>query len=203
MSADDRFRDVDWEVLLYRLTVRARQLFAAAKAKGYGNALARTSVGPDDLAASVLEAALRNEEVKFKPSKGASLTTFLCRVLEADFKDLLRKGVRLNRRLVTLDESAVLDPECTPERGVLHDLDDGGQEASRIQLRAAALLHANGDRELEDYVSAAFDFGAVTRADQASLLQVEPSVVTNRRKKFLRLLASTAPAPPTNNGGEQ
>jgi NAD(P)-dependent dehydrogenase (short-subunit alcohol dehydrogenase family) len=34
MSVDERFSDVDWEELLYKLTARARQLFAAAKARG-------------------------------------------------------------------------------------------------------------------------------------------------------------------------
>ncbi len=35
MSVDERFSDVDWEELLYKLTARARQRFAAAKARGY------------------------------------------------------------------------------------------------------------------------------------------------------------------------
>jgi hypothetical protein len=35
MSVDERFSDVDWEELLYKLTARARQPFAAAKARGY------------------------------------------------------------------------------------------------------------------------------------------------------------------------
>jgi DNA-directed RNA polymerase specialized sigma24 family protein len=187
MSADDRFRDVNWEEILYKLTARARHLFASARAKGYGNALARVCADPDDLADSVFLAALQYEKVKYKPGKGASLSTFLCKVLEDDFKDLLRKGRRLNRRLSTLDARAGRDPELPPEPGVVYDVNDGGHGAKVIDLRAAALHAADGDGELEDYVTAAFDCGAVTRADQASCLNVQPSNITNRRKKFLRL----------------
>ncbi|SRR6266568_590014 len=203
MSADDRFRDVDWEEILYKLTVRARHLFATAQTKGYGNALARACCDPDDLARSVVLDALQYEKVKYKPGKGASLSTFLCRVLEDDFKDLLRKGKRLNRRLSTLDSGSDREPELPPERGVVYDLSDDSRGARAIELRAVALHVANGDKELEDYVTAAFDCGAVTRADQAACLKVEPSDITNRRKKFLRLLTPDPTNHPKKLGGAE
>jgi DNA-directed RNA polymerase specialized sigma24 family protein len=189
MSVDDRFRDVVWEEVLFKLTVRARQLFAAAKAKGYGNALARVFTDPDDLAGSVFLAALEYNTVKYKPAKGASLSTFLCRVLEDDFKDLLRKGKRLDKRLQTLDPTAVQDPELESDHGLVRGLDDDGEGARLIELRAAALHAANGDRALTDYVTAAFDCGAATRSDQAACLDVQPSDITNRRKRLLKLLS--------------
>ena len=201
MSIDDRFRDVDWEELLYKLTARARQLFAAARARGYGNALARGCADPDDLARSVILDALQYKTVRYKASKGASLSTFLCIVLEADFKDLLRKGGRLNRRLETLDSN--VETDSPQERGVVFDVSDDGNGAKAIDLRAAALHAAGGVPELRDYVTAAFDCGAVTRADQALCLEVPPSEITNRRKKFLRLLT---PSPIDNQnkpGGEE
>jgi DNA-directed RNA polymerase specialized sigma24 family protein len=188
MSSDDRFRGVDWEIVLYRVTLRARQLFAAARAKGYGNALARACVEPDDLARSVIMAVLENETVKFKPSKGANLTTFLCHVLEDDFKDLLRKGMRLDVRLRTLDAGSEFDEELGAEPGVIRDIGDGCKDANIIQLRAGALHAANGDKQLEEYLTAVFDCGASKRADQAELLGVSPSEITNRRKQMLRLL---------------
>jgi len=189
MSVDDRFRDVAWEVILYKLTVRARQLFAAARAKGYGNALARTCVDPDDLARSVIAEALENERVKYKPGKGASLSTFLCLVLERDFKDLLRKGFRLNSRLDSIDTLAERDSDGAHETGLVYDVPDDGKGARIVELRAAALRAANGQRQLEDYITAAFDCGAVTRADQAICLEISPNDVTNLRKKFMRLLS--------------
>jgi DNA-directed RNA polymerase specialized sigma24 family protein len=188
MSSDDRFRGVDWELVLYRLTLRARQLFAAARAKGYGNALARTCVDPDDLALLVIVAVLENTTVKFKPSKGANLTTFLCHVLEDDFKDLLRKGMRLGVRLRTLDTQSEFDEELGAEPGVIRDIGDGCENANIIQLRAAALHAANGNKQLEEYLIAVFDCGASKRADQAELLGVPKSEITNRRKQILRLL---------------
>ena len=188
MSSDDRFRGVDWELVLYRLTLRARQLFGAARAKGYGNALARTCVDPDDLARSVIEAVLENKAVKFKPTKGASLTTFLCHVLESDFKDLLRKGMRLGLRLSTLDANSEFDEESAHDPGVVRDVGDGCESASIVQLRAVALHAANGNKDLEDYLTAVFDCGASKRSDQAELLGVPPSEITNRRKQILRLL---------------
>jgi len=202
MAVDDRFRDVDWELVLYKLTLRARQLFAAARAKGYGNALARTGVDAGDLARSVIAEALKNERVKYKPSKGASLSTFLSLVLERDFKDLLRKGSRLHQRLDTLGSSAGREDDGPREQGIVYDLPDGGEGAKIVELRAAALQAVNGQRDLEDYVTAAFDFAAVTRADQASCLEVPPSEVTNRRKKFLRLLSPASTNGPKNSGGE-
>lgn len=187
MSSDDRFRGVDWEIVLYRVTLRARQLFASARAKGYGNALARTCTDPDDLSRSVIFAVLENNTVKFKPSKGANLTTFLCHVLEDDFKDLLRKGMRLNLRLTTLDPRSEWDEEWGAEAGVIRDMGDKSADANIIQLRAAALHAANGNKELEDYLTAVFDFGASKRSDQAELLGVPASEITNRRKQMLRL----------------
>lgn len=189
MSVDDRFRDVVWEEVLFKLTVRALQLFAAAKAKGYGNALARVCTDPDDLARSVVLAALQYDKVKYKPGKGASVSTFLCKVLEDDFKDLLRKGKRLDRRLETLDPMAVRDTELEPDHGLVRGDDDEGEGARLIELRAAALHAANGDGALTDYVTAAFDGGAATRADQAACLDVRPSDITNRRKRLLKLLS--------------
>jgi DNA-directed RNA polymerase specialized sigma24 family protein len=188
MSTDDRFRGVDWELVLAKLTLRARQLFASAKAKGYGNALARSCTDPDDLARTVIAAVLENESVKFKPSKGASLTTFLSQVLERRFIGLLRQGGRHNSRLKTLDGTSKPDSEFSTEPGVIRDIGDGGQVGKVIHLRAAALHAVNGDKKLEEYVTAAFDCGASKRADQAELLQVAPSEITNLRKKFHRLL---------------
>jgi DNA-directed RNA polymerase specialized sigma24 family protein len=187
MSNDDRFRGVDWEAVLYRVTLRARQLFAAARAKGYGNALARTSTDPDDLALSVIVSVLENQSVKFKPSKGANLTTFLCHVLEDDFKDLIRKGMRLDVRLRTLDPSSEWDEESGAEPGVIRDIGDESAEANIVELRAAALHAVNGNKPLEDYLIAVFDCGASKRADQAELLGVPASEITNRRKQMLRL----------------
>jgi DNA-directed RNA polymerase specialized sigma24 family protein len=189
MSVDDRFRDVDWEVILYKLTVRARQLFWAAQAKGYRNALARACTDPDDLARSVIAEVLQNERVKYKPGKGASLSTFLCKVLERDFIDLLRKGIRLDRRLDAIED---LKPESPREPGIVYDVNDGGKSARRVELRAIALQAAGSQKDLEDYVTAAFDCNAVTRADQAICLGVSPSEVTNLRKKFMRQLALTS-----------
>ena len=188
MSTDDRFRGVDWELVLYQVTVHARRLFAGARAKGYGNALARACTEPDDLARAVITAVLENESVKFKPSKGASLTTFLCRVLEDDFKDLLRKGKRHNLRLKTLDPTSPRDPDLPAERDVVRDRGDEGLKGKLIHLRAVAFHVAQGDKELEDYLTAAFDCSASKRADQAEWLQVPVSEITNRRKKMLRLL---------------
>jgi DNA-directed RNA polymerase specialized sigma24 family protein len=202
MSVDDRFRDVDWELILYKLTLRARQLFATARAKGYGNALARAGIDAGDLARSVIAEALKNERVKYKATKGASLSTFLSLVLERDFKDLLRKGKRLHRRLDTLGSQADRDGEGPSERGLVYDIQDDGKAAKIIELRAAALQAADGQRDLEDYVTAAFDFAAVTRADQAACLEVTPSQVTNLRKKFLRLLSPTSANQPKKPGGE-
>lgn len=201
MSVDERFRDVDWEEVLYKLAARARQLFAAAKARGYGNALARVCADPDDLAYSVILAALEYDKVRYKSGKGASLSTFLCLVLEADFKDLLRKGSRLNKRLETLDPT--VEPDSPEESGVVSDLSDHGDGARAVDLRAAALHAVSGDAELQDYVTAAFDCGAVTRADQALCLGVPPSEITNRRKKFLRLLTPGSTNNETGSGGEK
>ena len=204
MSTDDRFRNVDWEDVLNRLTLRARQLFAAARAKGFGNALARAAVEPDELARSVFVAALEYERVKYKPNKGASLVTFLSRVLEDDFKDLLKKGVRLDNRLVTLDLTAERRPDVPAEPRVVPDVGDGGQTRVIIELRSAALHAARGKPDLEDYVTAAFDCGAATRADQATLLGVSAREITNRRKKMLRLLSPTVGDTPGGNpGGEK
>ena len=203
MSADDRFRGIDWKDVLHRLTLHSRHLFASARAKGYGNALARACVDPDDLARTVLAAVLQNETVKYKPGKGASLTTFLSRVLEDDFKDLLRKGMRLNRRLATLDVTAVRDAELPSEPGVVYELGDDGQSGKVIHLRAAALHAANGNKELEEYLTAAFDCGASKRADQAELLGVPPSIITNRRKRFLKLLNSGANDASGDSEGEE
>lgn len=158
---------------------------------------------PDDLARTVILDVLQNEKVKYKPSKGASLITFLRRVLEDDFKDLLRKGLRLNRRLATLEAAADRDPELLAEPGVVYDLGDDGQGGKVIQLRAAALHVAKGNRELEDYVTAAFDCGASKRADQAELLGVPPRTITNRRKKFLRLLTPDTQGASGDSGGEE
>ena len=203
MSADDRFRGVDWKDVLHRLTLHSRHLFATARAKGYGNAIARACADPDDLARAVIADALQNEKVKYKPSKGASLITFLCRVLEDDFKDLLRKGMRLNRRLATLEAASDRDPELPAEPGVVYELGDDGQGGKVIELRASALHAAKGNRDLEDYVTAAFDCGASKRADQAELLGVTPSAITNRRKKFLRLLTPDAQSASGDSGGEE
>jgi DNA-directed RNA polymerase specialized sigma24 family protein len=203
MSVDDRFRGVDWDDLLYRLTLRARQLFAGAWAKGYGNALARTCVDPGDLAQTVLAAAIQYETVKYKPSKGATLLTFLYRVLEDDFKDLLRKGVRLNRRLTTLDTTAEQDPELPAHQEIISDVNDDGRDGKLIHLRAAALHAAKGSAELNDYVTAAFDCGATTRADQAEMLKVAPSEITNLRKKFLRLMTPGAQEARKESVGEK
>ncbi len=200
MSVDDRFRDVDWEVILYKLTVRARQLFVSAQARGCGNALARACVDPDDLARSVIAEALKYERVKYKPSKGASLSTFLCKVLERDFIDLLRKGIRLDRSLETLADR---DPELPREPGVVYDVNDDGKSAKMVELRAIALQAVDGQKQLEDYVTAVFDCGAVTRADQAACLEVSPSEVTNRRKKFMRLLTPASTNHPKKPGGEE
>ena len=200
MSVDDRFRDVDWEVILYKLTVRALQLFRTAQAKGYGNALARACTDPGDLARSVIAEVLKNERVKYKPGKGASLSTFLCKVLERDFIDLLRKGMRLDRRLDAIEE---VKPGSSREPGVVYDVNDGGKNAKRVELRAIALRAADGQKDLEDYVTAAFDCGAVTRADQATCLCVSPSEVTNLRKKLMRHLGLTSTNDSTETGGEE
>ena len=88
---------------------------------------------------------MQNETVKYKPGKGASLTTFLCRVLDDDFKDLLRKGMRLNRRLVTLEVTADRDAEMPSEPGVVYDLGDDGQGGKVIQL--AGRRTARGQRK--------------------------------------------------------
>jgi len=200
MSVDDRFRDVDWEVVLYKLTVRARQLFLTAQAKGYRNALARACTDPDDLARSVIAEALKNDRVKYKPGKGASLSTFLCKVLERDFIDLLRKGIRLDRRLDAIED---LKPESPRELGVVYDVNDGGKSAKRLELRAIALRAAVGQKDLEDYVTAAFDCGAVTRSDAATCLEVSPSEVTNLRKKLMRHLGLTSTNDSNETGGEE
>jgi len=200
MSVDDRFRDVDWEVVLYKLTVRARQLFLTAQAKGYRNALARACTDPDDLARSVIAEALKNDRVKYKPGKGASLSTFLCKVLERDFIDLLRKGIRLDRRLDAIED---LKPESPRELGVVYDVNDGGKSAKRLELRAIALRAAVGQKDLEDYVTAAFDCGAVTRNDAATCLEVSPSEVTNLRKKLMRHLGLTSTNDSNETGGEE
>ncbi len=147
MSADDRFRGVDWKDVLHRLTLHSRHLFATARAKGYGNAIARACADPDDLARAVIADALQNEKVKYKPSKGASLITFLCRVLEDDFKDLLRKGMRLNRRLATLEAASDRDPELPAEPGVVYELGDDGQGVRSLNFE---LLLCTQQREAEN-----------------------------------------------------
>lgn len=198
---DDRFRDVDWELILYKLTVRARQLFLTAQARGYGNALARACTDPEDLARSVIAEALKNERVKYKSGKGASLSTFLCKVLERDFIDLLRKGFRLDRSLDAIEH---LKPE-SPRRGpgLVYDVSDDGESAKRAELRAIALRATGGQKDLEDYVTAAFDCGAVTRADAATCLGVSPSEVTNLRKKLMRHLRLTSTTDSNETGGEK
>src|SRR5207245_967092 len=97
-----RFKGIDWQDVLYRLTLRARQLFVLARLKGYSAALALTGVTPEDLAQTVILEVLRDETVKFRP-RGASAVTFLSRVLENDFKDLLRKGSHRKKVLRALD----------------------------------------------------------------------------------------------------
>ncbi len=204
MSADDRFRNVDWEDVLKRLTLRARQLFAAALAKGFGNALARACVEPDELATQVYIAALEYERVKYKPEKGASLVTFLVQVLERDFKDLLRKGMRLDNRLAAVDVDKEHDLDLPRSHRVVTDVGDDGHGSRIMELRAAALHAAKGRPDLEDYVTAAFDCGASKRSDQATLLGVSDSEITNRRKKMLRLLLPILSETPGGEpGGEQ
>lgn len=189
MSKDDRFKGIDWQDVLYRLTLRSRQLFALARAKGYSAALAHTGVTPDDLAQNVILEALRNETVKFRPG-GASAVTFLRHVLENDFKDLLRKG--FHRLAVT----QVIDPAADPESdepkyaGVIPGVGDSFVGARHVELRAALMDLVKGDRELEDYVVAIMDCGARKREDQAELLEVSPAEITNRRKRLLRLLTA-------------
>ena len=198
MSIDDRFRDVDWDELARKLALRARHLFATAKARGLGNALARVGADPDDLANSVILEALRYDKVKYKPSKGASLSTFLTHVLEADFLDLLRKGRRLTKRLERIAPAEHTDAD--EERVEASDCSDRGHGAEAMDLRAAAMHAAKDDPELLDYVTAAFDCGAVTRADQALFLKVPPSEITNLRKRFLRLFP---PGPTDSESGDE
>jgi DNA-directed RNA polymerase specialized sigma24 family protein len=204
MSADDQFRNVDWEDVLKRLTLRARQLFAAARAKGFGNALARACVEPDGLARDVYIAALQYQRVKYKPEKGASLVTFLLQVLERDFIDLVRKGMRLDKRLVAVDTTEDRDLDLPRHPGVVTDVADHGDAGRIMELRAAALHAAKGKPDLEDYITAAFDCGASKRSDQATLLGVSVKEITNRRKKMLRLLSPVASETPGGEpGGEQ
>ena len=160
---------------------------------------------PDGLARDVYIAALEYQRVKYKPEKRASLVTFLLQVLERDFKDLVRKGMRLDKRLVAVNATEDRDPDLPGHPGgVVTDVDDHGDAGRIMELRAAALHAAKGKPDLEDYVTAAFDCGAFKRSDQAMLLGVSVKEVTNRRKKMLRLLSPIASETPGGEpGGEQ
>jgi len=189
MSKDDRFKDIEWQDVLYRLTLRARQLFALARARGYSTALAHTGATPEDLAQQVILDALKDEKVKFRPGR-ASAVTFLRRVLDNDFKDLLRKG---RHRLSVME---VVDPTADPEKedlryaGVVPDVGDCNRGARRVELRAVLMDLVKGDLELEDYMVAVVDCGAKKPADQAELLGVSTAEITNRRKRLMRLAAA-------------
>lgn len=189
MSKDDRFKGIDWEDVLYRLTLRARQLFALARARGYSAALAHTGVTPDDLAQQVILEALKDEKVKFRPGR-ASAITFLRHVLENDFKDLLRKGRHRLSVMEVIDTAA--DPEKEDPRyaGVLPDVGDCDRGARRVELRAVLLDLVKGDTELEAYIVAVVDCGAKKPADQAELLRVPTAEITNLRKRLMRLAAA-------------
>jgi DNA-directed RNA polymerase specialized sigma24 family protein len=189
MSKDDRFKGIDWQDVLYRLTLRARQLFSLACASGYSAALAHTGVTPDDLAQQVILEALKDEKVKFRPGR-ASAITFLRHVLDNDFKDLLRKGRHRLSVMVVVDAAA--DPEKQDPRyaGVLPDVGDSDRCARRVELRAVLMDLVKGDAELEDYIVAVVDCGAKKPADQAELLGVSVAEITNRRKRLMRLAAA-------------
>ena len=189
MSKDDRFKGIDWQDVLYRLTLRARQLFALARLKCYSGALALTGLTPDDLAQTVILEALRDETVKFRPG-GASAVTFLCRVLENDFKDLLRKGFHRKKVLRALDPAADGETDDPQYAGALSDVSDSDAGARRVELRAVLMDLVKGNPELEDYVVAIVDCGAKKPADQAALLEVSGAEITNRRKRLMRLVAA-------------
>ena len=80
-----------------------------------------------------------------------------------------------------------MGPGIWAEPGVIWDIGDECADANIIQLRAVTLHAANGSEQLEDYLTAVFDCGASKRADQAELLGVTASEITNRRKQMLRL----------------
>lgn len=189
MSKDDRFKGIDWQDVLYRLTLRARHLFKMARLKGHSLALEAAGVTPDDLAQGVILDALEDERVKFRPGR-ASAVTFLSRVLENDFKDLLRKGFRLLRKTQVLDAAAEDGADDPRYAGVVSDVSDCDAGATRVQLRAILLDLVKGDPELEDYVVAIVDFQARKPADQAELLRVPVTEITNRRKRLTRLVAT-------------
>jgi DNA-directed RNA polymerase specialized sigma24 family protein len=192
MSKDDRFAGIDWQDVLYRLTVRARQLFAVARLKGRAAALSSTGVIADDLAQTVLLEALRGEKVKFRPG-GASVVTFLSHVLENDFKDLLRKGTHRLKVTQVLDPAAEKEKDNPQHAQIVSDVGDCEAGAKRVEIRAVLLDLVKGDSELEEYVIAVVDCGAKKPSDQATLLSVSSAEITNRRKRLLRLVAAKTP----------
>jgi len=106
-------------------------------------------------------------------------------------------------RLKTLDPTSPLDPDLPAEPDVARACGAAGLNGKLIHLRAVAFHVAQGDKELENYLTAAFDCNALKRADQAEWLQVPVSEITNRRKKMLRLLKPAVGNTDGDSGSEE
>lgn len=172
----DPYEDVDWEGLYGALFVHARALQVQFKV----NETFDCGLSDRDVVGETLTAFLEsNNRLGWKAGKGATLATYLCRVLRNKFVDHLRRSNKVG---------GSLDDETFTKKN-LKQTDYPAPNAEYQSLEDEILAIVGDDQELRDLVTAAglTDGGHNVNQQLAELMGKSPREIVNLKRRLLNV----------------
>jgi DNA-directed RNA polymerase specialized sigma24 family protein len=172
----DQYKDVDWDGLYKALSVHARALRLFWKV----NDTFDSGLSESDLVGETLTAFLESKNrLGWKPGKGASLPTYLCRVLHNKFVDHLRRTRKIR---------GSLDDEVFAKK-TLKESDYPAPSAEYKSLEEEMLVVVGHDQELRDLITAVglTDGGHNVNQQLAELMGKSPREVVNLKRRLLNV----------------
>jgi hypothetical protein len=195
---DPDFPEIQWGLLLKRLTSCAAKWFLQEGCSGDESVLPATGKSAKDLAFDAVTEFIKGG-IAWTPNSDRDadfdLYLVLRKVMRHDFLDLVKEG-RPYKRTDVIDPSSS-ENEASGERvnaRVLKDLssDTDNQfyslNAALVARRIQPLVQ--GDQQLVDYVRAVLESGCLKREDIASFLKISAQDVTNLQRRLRKRLAS-------------
>ena len=169
-----------WESLIKRLTAVAFGWFYDRRCSDDESVLPGTGVSARDLAFNAILEFLKNEG-QYNLKSDEDRFRVIYTIMKRDFIDLVRKG-RAHDRTLILD--AAVDANGRSEFENLPDTRDDFASAEAASVARSLYPLTDGDPQLKNLIDAVAMFNCCDRDEQADLLGVTPTEVTNMKKRL-------------------
>src|ERR1043165_3912320 len=173
-------RSPDWESLIKRLTAVAFGWFYDRRCSDDESVLPGTGMSARDLAYNAILELLKNEG-QYNPKSDEDRFRLIYTIMWRDFIDLVRKG-RAHDRTVILD--AAVDAEGRSELENLPDTRDDFVSAEAASVARSLYPLTDGDPQLKNLIDAVAMFDRSDRDEQADMLGVTATEITNMKKRL-------------------